>query len=86
MAAESGDLGQIEQLLRGGASPEQADARGRTALLIATLRADLPMVRRLLAAGARADAADANGDTPLAAAQRQGPPELIHMLEGGTER
>jgi hypothetical protein len=85
MAAESGDLGQIEQLLRGGASPEQADARGRTALLIATLRADLPMVRRLLAAGARADAADANGDTPLAVARRQGSPELIHMLERGTQ-
>jgi len=85
MAAESGDLGQIEQLLRGGASPEQADARGRTALLVATLRADLPMVRRLLAAGARADAADENGDTPLAAARRQGSPELIHMLERGTQ-
>jgi len=85
MAAESGDLAQIEQLLRGGASPEQADARGRTALLIATLRADLPMVRRLLTAGARADAADANGDTPLAVARRQGSPELIHMLERGTQ-
>ena len=85
MAAESGDLGQIEQLLRGGASPEQADARGRTALLIATLRADLPMVRRLLAAGARADAADANGDTPLTVARRQGSPELIHMLERGNQ-
>jgi hypothetical protein len=84
-AAESGDLGQIEQLLRGGASPGQADARGRTALLIATLRADLPMVRRLLAAGARVDAADANGDTPLAAARRQGSPELIHLLERGTQ-
>ena len=85
MAAESGDLGQIEQLLRGGASPEQADARGRTALLIATLRADLPMVRRLLTAGARADAADENGDTPLAVARHQGSPELIHMLERGTQ-
>ena len=85
MAAESGDLGQIEQLLRGGASTEQADARGRTPLLIATLRADLPMVRRLLAAGARADAVDANGDTPLAAARRQGPPELINLLERGTQ-
>jgi hypothetical protein len=85
MAAQSGDLGQIEQLLRGGASTEQADARGRTALLIATVRADLPMVRRLLAAGARADAVDENGDTPLAAARRQGTPELIHMLERGTQ-
>jgi hypothetical protein len=85
IAAQSGDLGQLEQLLRGGASTEQADARGRTALLIATLRADLPMVRRLLAAGARADAADENGDTPLAVARRQGSPELIHVLEHGTQ-
>jgi uncharacterized protein len=84
-AAESGDLRQIEQLLRGGASTAQADARGRTALLIATLRADLPMVRRLLAAGARADAADENGETPLAVARRQGSPELIQMLERGTQ-
>ena len=81
VAAESGNLELVDQLLRSGVSTEQTDARGRTALLVATLRGDLTMARRLLAAGARADAADAAGDTPLAAARRQGPPELVQLLE-----
>ena len=80
-AAESGNLELVDQLLRSGASTEQTDVRGRTALLVATLRADMTMAQRLLAAGARADAVDAAGDTPLAAARRQGPPELVRLLE-----
>lgn len=81
VAAESGKLELVDQLLRSGVSTEQTDARGRTALLVATLRGDMAMARRLLAAGAHADAADAGGDTPLAAARRQGPPELVQLLE-----
>jgi len=81
VAAESGKLELVDQLLRSGVSTEQTDARGRTALLVATLRGDMTMARRLLAAGARADAVDAAGDTPLAAARRQGPPELVQLLE-----
>jgi hypothetical protein len=84
-AAESGNLERVEQLLRSGISPEQTDARGRTALLIATLRGDVPMVRRLLASGARADVVAEDGDTPLAAARRRGPPELVRMLEQETQ-
>jgi len=80
-AAESGNLKLVDQLLRSGIGTEQTDARGRTALLVATLRGDTAMVRRLLAAGARADVADEDGDTPLAAARRQGPPELARLLE-----
>ena len=80
-AAESGNLDRVDQLLRGGVSTEQSDARGRTALLVATLRGDVAMVRRLLAAGARADAVDQDGDTPLAAARREGLPELVSLLE-----
>lgn len=81
VAAESGNLELVDQLLRSGVSTEQTDARGRTALLVATLRGDMTLARRLLAAGARADAVDAAGDTPLAAARRQGPPELVQLLE-----
>ena len=81
MAAASGNIERVEQLLRSGVSTEETDARGRTALLVATLHGDLPMVRMLLAAGARADAADEDGDTPLAAARRQGSPELEGLLE-----
>jgi len=83
-AAASGNLEQVDQLLRSGISTEQTDPRGRTALLIATLRSDMPMVRHLLAAGARADVVDADGDTPLAAARRQGPAELARLLEQAT--
>jgi ankyrin repeat protein len=81
VAAESGNLELVDQLLRSGVSTEQTDARGRTALLVATLRGDMTVARRLLAAGARVDAVDAGGDTPLAAARRQGPPELVQLLE-----
>jgi hypothetical protein len=81
VAAESGNPELVDQLLRSGVSTEQTDARGRTALLVATLRGDMTMARRLLAAGARVDAVDAGGDTPLAAARRQGPPELVQLLE-----
>jgi hypothetical protein len=80
-AAESGNLERVDQLLRGGMSTEQTDARGRTALLIAALHGDVTMARRLLAAGARADVVDEDGDTPLAAARRQGLPELVGLLE-----
>jgi len=84
-AAESGDLERVDQLLRSGIGTEHSDARGRTALFVATLRGDVPMVRRLLTAGARADVVDQDGDTPLAAARRQGPPELARLLERATE-
>jgi hypothetical protein len=84
-AAESGNLERVDQLLRSGSGTEQTDVRGRTALLIATLRGDLPMVRRLLASGARADVVDEGGDTPLAAARRQGSPELVTLLEQATQ-
>jgi len=80
-AAESGDLGRVDQLLASGISIDQTDARGRTALLIATLRRDVPMVQRLLAAGARTDLADQSGDTALAAARRLGSPEVTRLLE-----
>jgi hypothetical protein len=83
-AAESGNLVRVDQLLHSGVSTEQSDARGRTALFVATLRGDVAMVRRLLAAGARADVVDEAGDTPLAAARRQGPPELVSVLEQAT--
>ena len=86
IAAESGDLARVDQLLSSGIGTEQTDARGRTALLVATLRGDLPMVRRLLAAGARVDVAGADGDTPLAAARRQGPGELERLLERATQQ
>ena len=86
IAAESGDLERVDQLLRSGIGTEQTDARGRTALLVATLRGDLPMVRRLLAAGARVDVAGADGDTPLAVARRQGPGELERLLERATQQ
>jgi cytoskeletal protein RodZ len=81
MAAESGNLEFVDQLLHSGVGTEQTDAHGRTALLVATLHGDMTMARRLLAAGARVDAVDAAGDTPLAVARRQGPPELAQLLE-----
>jgi cytoskeletal protein RodZ len=81
MAAESGNLELVDQLLHSGVGTEQTDAHGRTALLVATLHGDMTMARRLLAAGARVDAVDAAGDTPLTVARRQGPPELAQLLE-----
>jgi Ankyrin repeats (3 copies) len=84
-AAAAGDLPQVDNLLRGGASTEQADALGRTPLLMAALYARTDVVRRLLAAGANVNAAAKNGDTPLAVAQRQGSSEILKLMQVGAD-
>jgi len=84
-AAAGGDLAQVDRLLQAGVSPEQVDALGRTALLLATLSGRADIVRRLVDAGANVNAAAKNGDTPLAAARRQGSAEILQLLQGSAE-
>jgi ankyrin repeat protein len=84
-AAAAGDLAQVDRLLQAGASPEQVDSMGRTALLVATLSGRTDIVRRLVGAGANVNAAANNGDTPLAAAHRQGSAEILQLLQGSAD-
>jgi len=68
-AAETGDLPQLEKLLRDGIDLESRDGAGRTALMRATLAGKAAAVEVLLAHGADPNAADAQGTTPLEAAR-----------------
>ncbi len=71
-AAERGDVAAVRSLLAAGASVDQRDERGRTALLGAT-HADRPDVAALLIpAGADVNAKDAIEDSPYLYAAAEG--------------
>ncbi|MBL8703101.1 MAG: ankyrin repeat domain-containing protein [Alphaproteobacteria bacterium] len=77
-AAASGDVGRVVVLLREGADVDARDARGRTALLVAT-RANRPAVARvLIAAGADVNAQDDQRDSAFLYAGAEG---LLEILE-----
>lgn len=67
-AAASGDVPQLQSLQPGIADIDARDARGRTALMRATLGGHAGSVTWLLAHGADPNAADTDGTTPLQAA------------------
>ncbi len=79
-AAELGDLGQLEALLRGQPDLNARDAGGRTALLLATVNGHANAVAALLAHGADPRLADAQGVTPLAAARAAGNAEIVAIF------
>jgi hypothetical protein len=80
-ASASGDLSRLQVLLREGADINAVDARGRTALLIATENAQAAAVDALLAHGADPNIADARGRTPLAIARAASETEIVAALQ-----
>jgi ankyrin repeat protein len=64
-AAEDGDLGLLEYLLRQQADVNFSDLCGRTPLMAAAERGHADVIRRLLAAGANVHACDQDGRTAL---------------------
>jgi hypothetical protein len=79
-AAQAGDLAQLEAFSRGQTDLNAPDARGRTALMLATLNGRADAVAALLAYGADPRAADAQGMTPLAAARAAGNAEIVAIF------
>jgi ankyrin repeat protein len=79
-AAELGDLAQLEAFARGQPDLNARDARGRTALMLATVNGHADAVAALLAYGADPHLADAQGVTPLAAARAAGNAEIVAIF------
>jgi ankyrin repeat protein len=87
-AAAYGEVEDVRRLLDGGASPDEPDGSGRTALYGAAVRGDAEVVRMLLAAGADPDR-ESEGDgegLPLCAAACWGHTETaIALLDAGAD-
>jgi hypothetical protein len=67
-AAENGDLPTLRRMLDEHANIDSRDGEGRTALMLAVLRARADAVQLLLDSGADPNLADNHGTTPLQAA------------------
>ena len=86
-AAEKDDTEAIEHLLTAGASVDETDASGRTALMAATQRNDLALARRLIEAGSDVNARDATQLTPYLCAGANGFAEILKLtLAAGADR
>lgn len=79
-AAESGDIENLQILLRQRPDVDARDAGGRTALMLAALHGRIRAVDALLSAGADPNLADAGGMTPLGAAMDASQPAIAAAL------
>ena len=79
-AAESGDIENLQILLRQRLDVDARDAGGRTALILAALHGRIRAVDTLLSAGADPNAVDAGGMTPLGAAMHANQPAIAAAL------
>ncbi|WP_419865918.1 ankyrin repeat domain-containing protein [Microbacterium oleivorans] len=79
-AAAVGDLEQVCALLSAGASANEADSTGWTALHAAAARRHPRIVDALLASGASPEAADSAGFTPLLNASGPGDADSVKAL------
>lgn len=80
LAAQSGDPGLVERVLRAGADVEHDNGRGGTALMYAATRGHAAVVARLVEAGADLDRQAANGWTAVMLATAKGHREVIGQL------
>lgn len=80
-SARSGQVEQMEALLRQGAAINARDEAGRTALILATMHAHTAAVQRLLALGANPALRDHEGLSALQHAQQLGLKALANLLE-----
>ena len=75
----SGDHEQLQTLLHAGVAVDQRDARGNTALLLATARNDIDAARQLIEAGADVNAKNAIHDSPYLLAGAEGRLEILEL-------
>ncbi|KAF5337650.1 hypothetical protein D9758_013016 [Tetrapyrgos nigripes] len=76
VAAQSGNLPLVQQLISQGPPVDQKGLEGETALHMASALGHLSIVRALISAGALVDALDVEGSTPLIHAIRFCPPDV----------
>lgn len=79
-AAVTGNLQEIDYLLRDGASPDSTDSLGISAISHAILGSSKPAVSKLLSAGANINQAGPFGVTPLMLAANSGMDEMVRFL------
>lgn len=85
-AAATGDVAAIRAALAAGVSVDVRDARGRTALLVATHANKVAAAKVLIAAGANVNAKDAIEDTPFLYAGAEGRTEILKLaLKAGAD-
>jgi uncharacterized protein len=78
-AAERGAVDDVRRLLAEGAQVNGRDARGRTALLVATIHNRVEVARVLIAAGADVNAKDSAQDSPFLYAGAEGRLDILRM-------
>lgn len=79
-AAAVGDLAALRALLDAGASPDDGDYDGRTALHLAAAEGRADAIELLLARGATVDPKDRHGNRPLDEARRHGHSAIVERL------
>ncbi|MDX2152443.1 MAG: ankyrin repeat domain-containing protein [Bryobacteraceae bacterium] len=79
-AGRAGGAGTLRLLLDAGASVDEGDERGQTALQQAAMAGDLEAVQLLVARGANVNLADKAGYTPLALAASVNEPDIMRLL------
>jgi DNA-directed RNA polymerase specialized sigma24 family protein len=81
-AADTGDLGRVNEVLgAGNVDVNTLDSKGRSPLILAISRGHVEIVKALLAHGADPSKADGHGVTPKAAAYSRGNFEITKALE-----
>eukprot|EP00752_Nemacystus_decipiens_P008503 g7594.t1 len=83
MAAEKGDIGILNMLLKHGADPMAADSLGNTAMHVAAYHGQLGAVETLVDAGGNVAAKNAWGLVPTLVARDPGHPALLALLARG---
>jgi hypothetical protein len=85
-AARDGDFDQVRELISAGASVNQPERDGSTAVLWAAYQSDPEMINALIEAGADVNASNRLGVTPLLQAARTGDAPVIRaLLDGGAD-
>ena len=80
-AAESGDMGRLNEVLASNVDVNSLDPKGHTALILAISRGHIDVVKALLAHGADANKVDAHGMSPKAAAHARGSFEIQAAID-----
>ncbi len=80
VAARTGELSAVRELIARGDTPDVRDSIGQTPLMIATAAGDIEIVNAIVAATKKIDTKDNQGNTALALAAIHDQPEIAQTL------